>query len=214
MPTTVVTLKSALMQRLQQAGGQLLYAKGTDVDSASDSGFREAVECSATIRSRHHRAGRKRGIDDRRGCVACLPRPAGQPAEVPRSHCCHWKTCRPRFVQRTTFGAAVGRGSCICDGGGMVSGCTGWPGSGENPVWRRELQRKTSRFRAAQQLGRSRCTTTRRRPGALPVIPISVILRGARRRSMSRATSMSRTHPCFRLDMDCPTPILSTPLSK
>jgi beta-glucosidase len=40
---TVVTLKSALMQRMQQTGGRLLYAKGTDIDTTSESGFQEAV---------------------------------------------------------------------------------------------------------------------------------------------------------------------------
>jgi len=41
---SVVTLKSALSQRMQQSGGQLLYAKGTDIDSTSDDGFREALD--------------------------------------------------------------------------------------------------------------------------------------------------------------------------
>ncbi len=40
---TVVTLKSALMERIQQTGGQLLYSKGTDIDGTSDRGFSEAV---------------------------------------------------------------------------------------------------------------------------------------------------------------------------
>ncbi len=40
---TVVTLKSALMQRMQKTGGQLLYAKGTDIDGTSDRGFQESV---------------------------------------------------------------------------------------------------------------------------------------------------------------------------
>ena len=40
---TVVTLKSALMQRLQ---GRLLYAKGTEADGNSDAGFPEAVNAA------------------------------------------------------------------------------------------------------------------------------------------------------------------------
>ncbi len=41
--STVVTVKAALMQRMQQSGGRLLYAKGTDVDGTSDQGFQAAV---------------------------------------------------------------------------------------------------------------------------------------------------------------------------
>ena len=39
----VVTLRAALTSRLQQAGRQTLYAKGTEILSAADSGFAEAV---------------------------------------------------------------------------------------------------------------------------------------------------------------------------
>jgi beta-glucosidase len=41
-PANVVTLKSALAQRLRQSGGRLLYAKGTEIKSASEAGFEEA----------------------------------------------------------------------------------------------------------------------------------------------------------------------------
>jgi beta-glucosidase len=43
---TVVTLKAALMQRITQTGGQLLYAKGTDIDNTSDGGFQEAANAA------------------------------------------------------------------------------------------------------------------------------------------------------------------------
>ena len=39
----VVTLRKALSDRLDQSQGKLLYAKGTDILSTSDSGFAEAV---------------------------------------------------------------------------------------------------------------------------------------------------------------------------
>jgi beta-glucosidase len=39
----VVTLRTALTSRMQQAGGQVLYAKGTEILAAGDSGFSEAV---------------------------------------------------------------------------------------------------------------------------------------------------------------------------
>ena len=39
----VVTLRTALTSRMQQAGRQVLYAKGTEIVSAGDSGFAEAV---------------------------------------------------------------------------------------------------------------------------------------------------------------------------
>jgi beta-glucosidase len=39
----VVTLRAEMTSRLQQAGRQLLYAKGTEILSAEDSGFAEAV---------------------------------------------------------------------------------------------------------------------------------------------------------------------------
>ena len=39
----VVTLRKALSDRLEQSQGKLLYAKGTDILSTSDSGFAEAV---------------------------------------------------------------------------------------------------------------------------------------------------------------------------
>jgi beta-glucosidase len=45
-PAAVVTLKSALQQRMRQNGGALLYAKGTDADGASDAGFEEAVRAA------------------------------------------------------------------------------------------------------------------------------------------------------------------------
>jgi beta-glucosidase len=41
---TAVTLRSALAQRMQQSGGQVLYAQGTGVDSTSESGFQEAAD--------------------------------------------------------------------------------------------------------------------------------------------------------------------------
>jgi beta-glucosidase len=40
----VVTVKDALEQRITQAGGSLLYAKGTEISSESETGFPEAVE--------------------------------------------------------------------------------------------------------------------------------------------------------------------------
>jgi beta-glucosidase len=42
--TSVVTLKSALMQRMEQTGGRLLYANGTDTDGSSEGGFQEALD--------------------------------------------------------------------------------------------------------------------------------------------------------------------------
>ncbi len=39
----VVTLRSALTSRMQQAGGQVLYAKGTEILAAANSSFAEAV---------------------------------------------------------------------------------------------------------------------------------------------------------------------------
>ncbi len=41
-----VTLKSALEQRMLQSGGKLLYAKGTEINTASDAGFEAAVEAA------------------------------------------------------------------------------------------------------------------------------------------------------------------------
>jgi beta-glucosidase len=40
----VITLRQALAQRAQQLGSILLYAKGTEIDGASQAGFAEAVE--------------------------------------------------------------------------------------------------------------------------------------------------------------------------
>ncbi len=42
----VVTVKDALEQRMKQAGGALLYAKGTDILGTSDEGFAEAVQAA------------------------------------------------------------------------------------------------------------------------------------------------------------------------
>jgi beta-glucosidase len=42
-PADVVTLRTALTSRLQQAGRQVLYAKGTEIAANADSGFAEAV---------------------------------------------------------------------------------------------------------------------------------------------------------------------------
>jgi beta-glucosidase len=39
----VVTLRTALTSRVQQAGGQVIYAKGTEILTTEDSGFAEAV---------------------------------------------------------------------------------------------------------------------------------------------------------------------------
>ena len=39
----VVTLRTALTSRMQQAGGHVLYAKGTEILTAEDNGFAEAV---------------------------------------------------------------------------------------------------------------------------------------------------------------------------
>jgi beta-glucosidase len=39
----VVTLRTALTSRMQQAGGEVLYAKGTEILTAEDNGFAEAV---------------------------------------------------------------------------------------------------------------------------------------------------------------------------
>ena len=41
-----VTLKNALEQRMLQSGGRLLYAKGTDINTASDAGFEAAVKAA------------------------------------------------------------------------------------------------------------------------------------------------------------------------
>src|SRR5580700_801357 len=39
----VVTLRTALTSRMRQAGGEVIYAKGTEILTAEDNGFREAV---------------------------------------------------------------------------------------------------------------------------------------------------------------------------
>jgi beta-glucosidase len=43
----VVTLRSALASRMEAAGGRILYAKGTEILSKSDSGFAEAIHAAA-----------------------------------------------------------------------------------------------------------------------------------------------------------------------
>ena len=42
----VVTVKDALEQRMKQAGGSLLYAKGTEIATDSEAGFAEAVDAA------------------------------------------------------------------------------------------------------------------------------------------------------------------------
>jgi beta-glucosidase len=42
----VVTVKDALEQRMKQAGGSLLYAKGTEIATDSEAGFTEAVDAA------------------------------------------------------------------------------------------------------------------------------------------------------------------------
>jgi len=42
-----ITLKSALEQRMFQAGGRLLYAKGTEINTVSDAGFDAAVQAAS-----------------------------------------------------------------------------------------------------------------------------------------------------------------------
>ena len=42
-----ITLKSALEQRMPQSGGRLLYAKGTEINTASDAGFDAAVQAAS-----------------------------------------------------------------------------------------------------------------------------------------------------------------------
>ncbi len=42
-----ITLKSALEQRMLQSGGRLLYAKGTEINTASDAGFDAAVQAAS-----------------------------------------------------------------------------------------------------------------------------------------------------------------------
>jgi beta-glucosidase len=42
----VVTLKSALAKRMQSSGGRLLFAKGTDIDSTSETEFAEALDAA------------------------------------------------------------------------------------------------------------------------------------------------------------------------
>jgi beta-glucosidase len=42
----IVTLRQALAERAQQSGGTLLYAKGTEIDDASQAGFPEAIQAA------------------------------------------------------------------------------------------------------------------------------------------------------------------------
>ncbi len=42
-----ITLKAALEQRMLQFGGRLLYARGTEINTANDAGFEEAVEATS-----------------------------------------------------------------------------------------------------------------------------------------------------------------------
>jgi beta-glucosidase len=46
-PKDVVTLRSALASRMEASGGRVLYAKGTEILSPSDSGFAEAIHAAA-----------------------------------------------------------------------------------------------------------------------------------------------------------------------
>jgi beta-glucosidase len=45
-PADAVTLRTALTARMQQSGGQLLYAKGTEILTAEQTGFNDAVEAA------------------------------------------------------------------------------------------------------------------------------------------------------------------------
>ena len=45
-PATAVTLRSALEERLRQRGGQVLYAKGTEINASSETGFPPALEAA------------------------------------------------------------------------------------------------------------------------------------------------------------------------
>ncbi len=74
--STVVTLKSALMQRMQQTGGRLLYAKGTDIDDTSERGFQDSVTAAQQSDLVIIALGESAGIHDRRSCVSCPPRSA------------------------------------------------------------------------------------------------------------------------------------------
>ena len=42
----VVTLRSALAARMQQSGGRMIYAKGTEIDSTDEGGFTEAISAA------------------------------------------------------------------------------------------------------------------------------------------------------------------------
>ncbi len=79
-----ITLKQALEERAQKNGGSVAFAKGTEIETASDAGFAEAVSSRTQRRRRHRRHGRKRR-HERRSRLARAHRPAGQPAGVTRS---------------------------------------------------------------------------------------------------------------------------------
>jgi beta-glucosidase len=74
----VVTVKDALQARMQQNAGSLLYPKGTDINSTSESGFAEAVDAAEQADVAVLALGESGGMSGEAGSRANLDLPGNQ----------------------------------------------------------------------------------------------------------------------------------------
>ncbi|PTR30847.1 beta-glucosidase [Luteibacter sp. OK325] len=80
----VVTLRSGLAARMKARGGELLYARGTDVETGSEAGFAEAIEAAAQADVVVMALGESSRMSGEAGSRAQLDLPGNQQALLKR----------------------------------------------------------------------------------------------------------------------------------
>ncbi len=135
----VVTLRTALVSRMQQSGEQVLFAEGTEILTAADNGFAAAVtaakQADVVLMARFPSPSRFS-----RKSAAALAGNSGD-----------GKTDRVDRFQRPATDPRLGRGSRTRDFAGVVPGSTSGAGAGANPFRRCESQREAHCYYAPQR---------------------------------------------------------------
>ena len=181
----VVTVKDALEQRMKQAGGSLLYAKGTEISGDSDAGFAEAVENAKQADVVVMALGESSEMSGEAGSRAYLDLPGNQEKLLEQVAAAGKPVVLLVFSGRPLVLDWAAE-ACARNHGSMVSGNGGGKCDCRFAVRRCCAERETADELSARSWDRSRSTTTSFRPGGRRWVSI-LLSRRVEIRGSSRA---------------------------
>ena len=188
----VVTVKDALEAREKQAGGSVLYAKGTEIDATSEDGFAAAMDAARQADLVVMALGETAEMSGEGGSRA-FPGLPGNQQKLLESGGVHRASDRFACLFRASAAARLGRRTRQCHRRGMVSRRRGRFSHSQCALWRYRSQRQAAHELSARD--RSGAALLQPVPYGASPFPVSIL--PVRTFAFSRVTSMLPTRRCF-----------------